>query len=90
MWHRNSGAGVVMRDWKDRQKWSGQLRKPALYDRISAIQHRRMWWGLWFTRLFRSHHVWEQAVETDPVIQRCRRIRAKMLAEAYGVEVPTE
>lgn len=74
-----------MKEWKDRQEWSGQLRKPALYDRISVIQNRR-WYCLHWRHLFSHPSKFDKALENDPVIIRCKRIRGLMLAEAYGVD----
>lgn len=79
-----------MKSWVDKQEWDGQLRKPALFHRIGKIEQRRIYWGLWFKRIFRAPWIWERAILTDPVTRKCRRIRAKMLAEAYGHPVPTD
>ena len=66
------------------------MSKPRLYDRVSVWQHRRIWWRLRFRSLrmflFGTYNQLMEAAEADPIVQRCKAVRRRMMEQAYGIE----
>ena len=71
--------------WADHQEFHGQLRNYEKYDWIAKVQYRRWHW-LHMRYMFASHDVIQEKIDNDPLIQKCMRIRGKMLREAYGLD----